>query len=155
MKQKIDNVEWNVDTSTGEITEPQKRVIKVQFDIEYTPTRYSISDKDNIKEVVPDLSISVKQLLEQHSRGGIDQNLVKQPLYFETQIPTIQDMTDVEAYQEMLQERLKEVNNFIALDKKNALEAQEKAANEAAKQREDSKVLDIDPATGQTRIPSE
>lgn len=100
----------------GEAMKSNKRRIAIQFDIEYTPHPGTENNQDS--ETVPDLNISVRQLLENHTRGhGNETVQVRQPLYFETEIPNIKDITDVERYKDTLKERLEDVEDFIHTEK--------------------------------------
>lgn len=99
--------------------EPFKRNrIQVQFDIEYGGTPgTSLKGKS---DTVPDLNLTVRQLLQNHTRGTGSEVHVSEPIYFDQEIPTITDITDVEVYKESLQERLTQVNAFIVADKEKA-----------------------------------
>ena len=67
---------------------------------------------DKTSETVPDMSITVRQLLENHSRGKESTVEVRKPLYFEVPIPTINDITDVNAYREQLNQALKKTDVY-------------------------------------------
>ena len=97
-----------------------KRTIKVQFDITYGGTPGV--EMDGESETIPDMNLTVRQLLENHSRG-LDSNVkVRQPLYFDMEVPTIRDITDVEKYKKALELKLSAVNEFV---EKEIAEAQE------------------------------
>lgn len=87
--------------------------LRVQFDITYKGHK----GKDQIGESMtePDMTLRLGQLLEQHSRGR--DIPMKTPLFFDTEIPTFSDLTDVDRYREQLQRRLDETDKFI-LDEK-------------------------------------
>lgn len=98
---------------------------RIQFDVNYKghPGKTPVGES----ETVPDMTLTLGTLLERHSRG---QNVpTKEPIYFETEVPTFNDFTDVERYSEQLERRSKEVKEFI----KNELEASKKAEKEAKK----------------------
>lgn len=61
----------------------------------------------------PDMSLTVKKLLEDHSRGLHSDVHVAKGEYFHTEIPIFQDITERYEYAEQLKERLKEVNKNI------------------------------------------
>lgn len=119
----------------------QKKRIQIQFDIEYggSPGR----EMDPLSETVPDMNLTVRQLLHDHTRGENNRSVIREPLYFETELPTINDITDVKQYQEQLSRRLNEVNEFIKEDKQKAeeLEKLEEAKRKEAKQRESDAAL--------------
>lgn len=114
----------------------KKRFIRLQFDIQYAG--HPGKEMDPNSATVPDMHMTVKQLLENHSRGIDSKVEVRQPIYFETEIPTITDITDVGNYRESLENRLKEVNNFIAKEReeKQFKESQERLKKEKAEEAE-------------------
>lgn len=73
---------------------------------------------------VPDMAISVQQLLQNFTRHQ-DKVTQREPMYFDTQIPVIKDLTDVAAYGELLKQRAKEVNEYLK-NHAEQLEAEEK-----------------------------
>lgn len=89
-----------------------KRKIRVQFDID-VPVYKGFKD-EGTSMTVPDQSITVRQLLENHTRGVGNDVKIHQPLYFETELPVLRDITDVAVYKAALQERLEKVNEFMA-----------------------------------------
>lgn len=106
-----------------------KNRIQVQFDIEYGG--HPGVKKGGKSDTVPDLNLTVRQLLQNHTRNPQgDAVTVREPVYFDQEIPTITDLTDVAEYKEQLQERLKQVNDFIKQDSE---EGNKKRAAEAEK----------------------
>lgn len=73
---------------------------------------------------VPDMAISVQQMLQNFTRHQ-DKVTQREPMYFDTQIPVIKDLTDVAAYGELLKQRVKEVNEYLK-NHAEQLEAEEK-----------------------------
>lgn len=88
----------------------KKRIVRVQFDIEYNGISTPI---DGSSETVPDMHMTVRQLLENHSRGIDGTTQVRQPLYFGTEIPMLDDITDVQKFKESLERRLESVKEWI------------------------------------------
>jgi hypothetical protein len=110
-----------------------KRKFRVQFDIDYTG--HTPPDQDPNSQTMPDMHMTVTQLLENHSRGIDGKVEVRQPLYFETEIPSLRDITDVEEYKEGLQMRLDKINEYIAHEKAQIdAERARKAEKEQSKQ---------------------
>jgi len=104
--------------------------IQVQFDIEYggTPGKKIVGES----ETVPDLNLTVRQLLQNHSRGhGFDVK-VSEPIYFEQEIPTVIDMTDIDVMKQSLERRLEEVNAFIEQEKAEKLQEEAKKKDSQA-----------------------
>lgn len=102
--------------------------LRVQFDITYKGSAGSKVEGESLTE--PDMTLRLGQLLERHSRG---RNIpMKEPLYFDTEIPTFSDMTDVERYRDQLQRRLEETQEFLKKEQLEKLEKQhqERMSNE-------------------------
>ena len=83
--------------------------LRVQFDITYKGHQGATIEGESITE--PDLTLRLGQLLERHSRGK--DIPMKPPLYFDTEIPTFNDITDIHRYKEQLERRLQETKTFI------------------------------------------
>lgn len=82
---------------------------RIQFDFEYHGTPGKEPEGESLTE--PDMTLTIGQLLENHTRGN---ELPEKPhIYFETEVPTIRDWTDVEKYKEQLERRLDEVTKFV------------------------------------------
>lgn len=109
----------------------QKR-FAIQFDLTYHGSKGK--SMDDTKVTVPDMNLTVKQILQNHTRGVDGKETIRQPLYFETEVPTISDITDVYAYKEYLQQQAQRVQDFI--------DEETKAAEEASKAEESDKTSD-------------
>ncbi len=83
--------------------------LRVQFDITYKGSPGKKVQGESHTE--PDMTLTLGQLLERHSRGK--DIPMKEPIYFETEVPTFSDLTDVERYKDQLQRRLEETKKFI------------------------------------------
>lgn len=99
--------------------------MRLLMDIGY---RYPGKKMNQESQTVPDLSLTVRQLVENHTRGKDSNVEVKQPLYFDVAIPTVTDITDVERYRDQLQEALDQTNDFIKEDLKRGEEQRKKDA---------------------------
>lgn len=87
---------------------------KVQFDLSYIPSQgATIEESTNPEMVQPNLNLTVRQLLEKHTRGTAGNIETKQPLYFDFTIPQIQDLTDVDRYQKYLEEQIQKTREFM------------------------------------------
>ena len=141
-------------TIRTDMKEGEKRHrIRVQFDIGYLGTKAVTPEGKSM--TVPDMNLTVRQLLEDHTRvpEGVE---VRKPLYFDLPIPTIKDITDVEEYRAVLKDQIDKVDQFIQEDKEKA--AEELKTSETAKNPKKnstaspSNELGVDD-NGQTRIP--
>lgn len=90
-----------------------------------TSWSYKGTTPEGKSETVPDLNLTVRQLLVNHSRGTNGHVDTKEPIFFDLEIPTIRDITDVKLYKERLSETLSQVNEFIKNDKQEAKEKRE------------------------------
>ena len=104
---------------------------RVQFDVGYRGTPGKVMDQEG--HTIPDMNLTVRQLMENHTRGIDDSMHAKQPLYFEHIIPRIEDITDVQKYKEYLEAEAEKVNEFIQQDLQNA-EAKRQAAEQQSSQ---------------------
>jgi hypothetical protein len=95
-----------------EKTMQNEKRFRLQFDISYGGKSVEI---DGESQTVPEMNLTVRQLLENHVRGkGVP---TKEPLFFETQIPTINDLTDLAEYKTTLEDALQSVNDYIINEK--------------------------------------
>jgi hypothetical protein len=76
------------------------------------------------KEVLtqPDQTKSIRDLLDNHTRGIPLGVKTRQGEYFDTPIPRFDDLTDMLEYKAQLMDRNKELNKLIQTEKKEALE---------------------------------
>lgn len=112
--------------------ETVKRKIKVQFDIEYGG--HPGKEMDGVSMTQPDLNITVRQLLENHTRGNSGEINVRQPMYWDTEIPTLNDLADMEAYQEHLARNMASLKENIKAERfERESKAKQKAKTEEAK----------------------
>lgn len=127
---KDEKTPYNGDKKTLNRVSKQGKRIRIQFDIDYHGDPGKVMNSKS--ETVPDMNLTVRQLLEHHTRGQSSEISVKQPLYFETEIPTIRDITDVKKYREHLEYRLNEVNKFVKKEAEEAADKKAKAAKKAS-----------------------
>ena len=84
---------------------------RIQFDFDYTGAEHRQMSDEVVTQ--PDMSLTVRQLLENHTRG-LDSNVQhKEPLYFDVPVPVITDITDVYEYRQSLEKRIAQVQDFI------------------------------------------
>jgi hypothetical protein len=76
---------------------------------QFSTTPYTFKGETNTKPslTVPDLTLTIKQLLTNHSRGISSDVTHNEPLYFDTEIPIINDITDLDAFRQDLKAREK------------------------------------------------
>lgn len=119
------------------------RRFRVQFDISW---KHPGVTPEGVSETVPDLTMSLGTLLERHSRGQAVP--YQEPVYFETEVPTFNDITDVDRYYEQLKNRTQEVGQFLQeelednqkrIDKEEAEKAELQEVNEEIKKRKQAK----------------
>lgn len=57
----------------------------------------------------PDMTLTMRELLINHTRGlGVNAS-EHEPLYFDTEIPQLDDMTDIEEYRQFLEDEKNEI----------------------------------------------
>ncbi len=104
------------------IEKPLKRM-RVQFDIVYGGTSVK---KDGSSETRPEMNLTVRQLLDNFSRTGDPGAPTKPEMYFEHEVPSFDDVMDVQDYKNSLNKQLENVEKFI--DETRAAEAEAEAA---------------------------
>lgn len=107
---------------TPELT-PGSR-FRVQFDFEYKGDPGK--KMDDTLETQPDMSLTVRQLLLNHTRGHDGQVREHTPIYFDTNVPVLSDITDVHEYKAHLEDQLNQTNQFIKQDLEKAEKEREK-----------------------------
>ena len=128
-----------LDKKTGELIPVPGSRFAIQFEFEYKGSKGKEMDGESL--TVPDLNLNIKQLLENHTRDEIGNIQAKRPLYFETHIPKITDITDVQALKEQLLSEAARIDEFIEQEKQQAEEDKLRKAEQdklqKAKQKED------------------
>lgn len=110
------NSEQKGEIGTFKFQEGKK--FRIQFDFEYKGTSDEVNSLPS--ETIPDMALTVRQLLENHVRGIDNKIVARNPLYFESEIPVLNDLTDLETYKESLKRRLDEVKTAIEAEKQEA-----------------------------------
>ena len=100
-----------------------KQVKKVVFYTQFTNTpNYKGKKMSDELHTLPDQTLTIRNLLDNHTRGiplGVNQRVGE---YFDTEIPRFDDLTDMVEYKRQLMEKNKEINKLIREEKKEALE---------------------------------
>lgn len=112
-----------------------KQVKKVVFYTQFTNTpNYKGKKMSEELHTIPDQTLTIRSLLDNHTRGiplGVNQRVGE---YFDTEIPRFDDLTDMLEYKSQLMERNKELNKLIRQEKKEALEKLKKIPVETDKE---------------------
>lgn len=87
---------------------------RVQFDINYNGKAVEI---DGESQTRPEMNLTVRQLLDNFTRHGDHGAEEKPMMYFEHEVPSFDDVTDVINYKRSLQEQLQSVEEFIKNNK--------------------------------------
>lgn len=110
------------------------RKFKYQFDPEYTGSNDGEVNNEP-SQTIPDQNLSVKTLLERHTRGLPMQANYHEGEYFGIEIPRIDDLTDLEE----ARNRLKQAAEEFSAKVKAELQAAEERRAEAAAAAEEAK----------------
>lgn len=97
--------------------ETQKKAVRMVFDFGWPAQKQRGKKMSDEVITVPDMSLTVRQMLEHHTYQPDGKIGVKRPLYFELPIPVIKDITDVVEYRKVLNDQIKAVNDFIEQEK--------------------------------------
>lgn len=106
---------------------------KRQFDPTYNGTRhYSKFPKS---ETVPDLNLTVRQLMERHTRGISMQEQPREEHYFEDEpLPVIRDLNDIADYKEENKARKEALENKLKQEREKRAKQQAEQAEKARQQ---------------------
>lgn len=96
-----------------EVKQSMKRY-RIQFDFEYKGSPGKEMTGKSMTQ--PDMSLTIRQLLQNHSRGIDNTEHEHQPLYFDIGVPQITDITDVHEYRDNLEAKLRMTEEFIKED---------------------------------------
>ena len=105
------------------VTKKTEKVIKTKIYNTYT-NRRPLKGKimDTTLNTIPDQTKTIRELLDNHSRGiplGVKEQKGE---YFETEIPRFDDLTDLMEYKAQLKDKEKELNKQISAEKAARLE---------------------------------
>lgn len=107
-----------------------KPEIVKRFRIQFDFAQSSGKESDGSSITVPDMHLTVQQLLEDYTRGRNGKVSVRKPLYLETLIPRIEDITDVEKYREHLANEKQKVEEWLVEEKAKKKEKEEQDLKE-------------------------
>ncbi len=85
-------------------------VIKTQFNLAYKGAIGEINTLPSLTE--PDMSLSILELLTNHSRGISSDVHISQPEFFGTEIPRFDDITEEIEYKESLKDQLQKAEQL-------------------------------------------
>ena len=97
---------------------------------------------DKTLNTIPDQTKTIRELLDNHSRGiplGVNNQKGE---YFDTPIPTFTDITDVMEYKYQLKEKEKEINKLISEEKEKKLEELKQTKADSAKAEQAKKSIE-------------
>ena len=105
----------------------------MKFRNAYTKSKYKGKKMDQTVNTIPDQNLSIRQLLDRHSRGlplGASQN---QGEYFDTEIPRFDDLVDMMEHKKRLVQEHKDLTKQIEKEQKAKKEKATAEAVEVAK----------------------
>lgn len=102
------------------------RRFKTQFDLNYKGSKGEVFYEPS--QTRPDMSLTVKELLLNHSRGlPLDANS-QEGYYFDTEIPHFNDLTEAIEYKEALKQQYNDLEKQIKDEKATASKNKKEAA---------------------------
>ncbi len=128
-------------TPEGKKSTPSRKeyIIRTQFDKKYKGSPGEINEEPS--KTVPDQSLTVKKLLDNHTRGIPSMVKNYEPQYFEEPIPRFDDITDKVQYQEDFIQKMKDTDKIIKDERKAIAEAKK-----AAKDKKEAELLEKEKA---------
>jgi len=100
----------------------------MKFRNAYTKSKYKGKKMDQTVNTVPDQNLSIRQLLDRHSRGLPLGATNHQGEYFETEIPQFDDLVDMMEYKKELVKEHEELTKKIEAEQKAQAEKQKASA---------------------------
>jgi hypothetical protein len=92
----------------------QRKVYRTSMD----GTDYNGKKMDPKSETEPDMSLTIRELLYNHTRGVLVDVPAHEPIYLEDlEVPVIRDLTDLDNYRETLNSRLNELEEQLQNEK--------------------------------------
>lgn len=89
-------------------------MLRKQFKSNRKPSKGETNNKPSC--TIPDETLTIKQLLDNHTRGQLDHSIMRDGQYFETPIPTILDPTDLTEHRENLKNHQYDLEEQIKTD---------------------------------------
>lgn len=112
----------------------RKIVIRTQFS-RWTPK--PDSKQFGKSQTVPDMSLTIKELLDGHTRGIDLDPERREGLYLEEPIPVITDLTDLDAHRDAVIEQTEETKAELIKSREERLKQAQEAKEEKAKARQE------------------
>ncbi len=110
---------------------------KIIKQFQNTPPTFKGETNNSPSMTVPDMTLTVKQLLHNHSRGIHSDVSHNEPMYFDHEIPNIDDITDLVAFrndikarEKALKAKIKEENDLKILEQQKLFKAEQNALKE-------------------------
>ena len=116
----------------------KQTIIKTHFNTQYNHNHSQGKKMDQVGLAVPDQNLSIRELLDKHSRGlplGVTQ---KQGEYFDTEIPVFTDLTDIPQFKKDLIEREKILTDQIQFEQQQKKIKEESLSQQLAVTKVDS-----------------
>lgn len=104
---------------------------RTQFNPDYIQDKGEINT--NPSKTVPDQSISLRKLLDNHTRGVPSHAIHREAMYTDSEIPDIQDLNDVKVWRDKIHAEMQTIENVAKKEHETAKEARNKKAVETAK----------------------
>lgn len=108
-----------------------------QFEEKYKGSASDI--KFGKSRTVPDLSLTINEMLEQHTRGQGLSVAIKEGHYFETVIPRLEDITDLNERRIELRKIARELDDELRRQKKEKEQENQLTIDDAIKEAEEEK----------------
>lgn len=115
-------MEKRSNTESGQIGEAFQAESVGRFRTQFTPSYIgAIGEVNELpSETVPDMSLTIHELLTNHTRGmGTGIRHMEGEYFEDTEIPRFDDLTDMVAYKQDLVDRARELEQRIEEEKKN------------------------------------
>jgi hypothetical protein len=111
---------------------------KLMFRTQYNTSAFTGKKMDSTLLTQPDQNMSIKDLLDRHSRGLPLGATQQKGEYFDTEIPRFDDILDAVEYKKSLQQKQKDLESKIKADQQSAKQKEKQMEQPAPKPTEKS-----------------
>lgn len=100
---------------------------RTQFTADYQGSQGEINNLESV--TIPDMNLTIRQLLINHTRGIGSDEIYKEGIYSDIEIPRFTDLNDMEDYKEMLLQKQEELEAQIKHEKSEARKKRDSERN--------------------------
>lgn len=93
--------------------EPEQKRYRVQFDFNYAGTPGKKMDPES--KVQPNMSLTIKQMVQGHRKAEGGDLIVSKPLEYITEVPAVSDLNDLKDLQKTLESQISNIKSTLKM----------------------------------------